>query len=234
MRIRTIFGCTFLLLLLTAGGYAQEVTITIKVIAPPATPPQDTVLVIGNQPVWGNWLYPKGARMQKINDSTWIRKCSFNRNTPLELKITRGAYYKEALYNNNGQSPPAISFNAVKDTTIVIRPTAWNDIYQRCITGTVRYHHNFNSTFLKYTRDVTVWLPPSYFKSPAKKYPVLYAHDGQNIFDHTGGTGDEWHMDEVADSLMKKGAVEEFIIVVSFNTKGGCWNIPARLRVMIM
>ncbi|MGZ9100365.1 MAG: hypothetical protein ACXW3O_11735, partial [Brevundimonas sp.] len=31
-------------------------------------------------------------------------------------------------------------------------------------------------------RDVTVWLPPGYDASDAR-YPVLYMHDGQNLFD---------------------------------------------------
>jgi len=177
------------------------------------------VLVIGNQPMWGNWIYPRGARMRRENDSTWIQESRFHTHTQLSFKVTRGSYYKEALYDNKGQTPPAVTFNAIADTIVVLRPSAWNDLYQRSITGTVRYHHNFGSVFLKYTRDVTVWLPPSYFKTPAKRYPVLYAHDGQNIFDHTGGAGDEWHMDEVADSLIRKGAVEEFIIVGIANTR---------------
>ncbi|MDZ4373047.1 MAG: hypothetical protein U1C74_16710, partial [Phenylobacterium sp.] len=31
-------------------------------------------------------------------------------------------------------------------------------------------------------RDVTVWLPPGYDASDAR-HPVLYMHDGQNLFD---------------------------------------------------
>ncbi|WP_349318338.1 alpha/beta hydrolase-fold protein [Chitinophaga sp. MM2321] len=218
MNYKFVFTC-FAFFFIT-GLQAQQATLTIKVITPPKTPPQDTLLVIGDKPVWGNWIYPRSARMVKLNDSTWTQENHFAVNTPVSFKITRGSYYKEALYNNNGQIPAATSFNLVRDTTVVIRPSNWNDLYQRSITGIVRYHHHFSSPLLKNTRDVVVWLPPSYFTSPQKRYPVLYAHDGQNIFDHTGGgAGDEWHMDEVADSLIRSGSTEEFIIVGMANTK---------------
>lgn len=198
---------------------AQEARVTIRVITPPRTPVADTLLVIGNQPVWGDWIYPRSVRMTRQQDSTWIQESHFPVNTDLSFKITRGSYYKEALYNHNGQIPAAISFRLTKDTTIVMQPSSWNDVYQRSITGTVKYYHDFSSPLLKNTRNVVVWLPPSYFKMPQNKYPVLYAHDGQNIFDHSGGGGDEWHMDEVADSLMRNGVTEEFIIVGIANTK---------------
>ncbi|WP_073226010.1 alpha/beta hydrolase-fold protein [Pedobacter caeni] len=198
---------------------AQEVKLSIKVIAPFKTAEGDSLVIIGDQPVWGNWMYPRSKKMEKLNDSTWVQQLSLPKNTKVNFKVTRGSYYREALYNQSGQIPAATSLTLLKDTAITLRPTSWNDIYQRSITGTVRYYHNFSSPLLKYTRNVVVWLPPSYFKQPAKKYPVLYAHDGQNIFDHTNGAGEEWHMDEVADSLMKKGKTDEFIIVGIANTK---------------
>lgn len=196
---------------------AQEQKLTIKVIEPFKT--QDSLLVIGDQPKWGNWLYPRSEKMKKLNDSTWIQENRLPLNTKVNFKITRGSYYKEALYNNNGQIPAATSLTLTKDTVITLRPSSWNDIYQRSITGTVRYYHNFSSPLLKNTRNVVVWLPPSYFKHPDKKYPVLYAHDGQNIFDHSSGGNGEWRMDEVADSLMRLGKIQEFIIVGIANTK---------------
>ena len=219
MNYKLTTACLLGIFLGIATLHAQQVTLTIKVITPPETPPADTLLVIGDQPVWGNWIYPRSARMHKINDSTWIQESRFDVNTAVSFKITRGSYYREALYNNNGQTPAAVSCRLAKDTTIVMRPSSWNDIYQRSITGTVRYYHNFSSPLLKNTRNVVVWLPPSYFSAPQKRYPVLYAHDGQNIFDHSGGGGDEWHMDEVADSLMRAGSTEEFIMVGIANTK---------------
>ena len=86
------------------------------------------------------------------------------------------------------------------------------------ITGTVRYHLKFEGEGLK-PRDIVVWLPPSYFKIDNKRYPVLYMHDGQNVFDPaTSSFGYDWRADEVADSLIKVGVMKEIIIVGIYNT----------------
>jgi predicted alpha/beta superfamily hydrolase len=50
-------------------------------------------------------------------------------------------------------------------------------------------------------RDVLVHLPPSYHTS-LRRYPVLYMHDGQNLFDRaTGYCGQEWQVDETMLAL---------------------------------
>lgn len=207
----------FLAISLTA--FAQEAKLTIRVNAPATTPAQDSIIPIGNQGIWGFWIYPKSNALKSLGNNVWESTYSFPLNRDLEFKITRGSYFKEALYNGNGQSAQPIKLKITKDTTIVLNPSNWNDIYQRSIVGTVRYHHNFGSTYLKSIRNVVVWLPPSYLENTNKKYPVLYAHDGQNLFDHTNLSGSEWRMDEIADSLMRKGEIEEFIIVAMANTK---------------
>lgn len=67
-------------------------------------------------------------------------------------------------------------------------------------------------------RPVDVWLPENY--SSAKKYAVLYMHDGQNLFDATTTWNQqEWMVDEVATKLMKDSITKDFIVV-------GIHNIP--------
>jgi len=209
----------FLLFGLSLAAFAQESKLTIRVNAPATTPAQDSVIPIGNQGIWGFWIYPKSKALKSIGNNVWEGTYSFPTNTDLEFKITRGSYFEEALYNSNGQSAKPVTLKITKDTTIILNPTNWNDIYQRSIVGTVRYHHNFASTYLRSIRNVVVWLPPNYASNPNKKYPVLYANDGQNLFDHTNLSGSEWRMDEIADSLMRKGEIEEYIIVGIANTK---------------
>jgi predicted alpha/beta superfamily hydrolase len=68
-------------------------------------------------------------------------------------------------------------------------------------------------------RDVIVWLPPSYEKHRRKRYPVLYMHDGQNVFDPaTSFLGVDWQVDEVADRLIRERKMQEIIIVAIYNT----------------
>lgn len=77
----------------------------------------------------------------------------------------------------------------------------------------------FYSPQLNNRRDITLYLPPSYGENPAKRYPVLYMHDGQNLFDaRTAFGGVEWQVDETLDRLIGQGTVRETIVVGINNT----------------
>ncbi|HSO76161.1 MAG TPA: alpha/beta hydrolase-fold protein, partial [Blastocatellia bacterium] len=88
------------------------------------------------------------------------------------------------------------------------------------LTGDFRFHDGFHSQLLPHDRDVIVYLPPEYKKTRRKRYPVLYLHDGQNLFD--GATsfipGREWQVDETAERLITSNAIEPLIIVGIHNT----------------
>lgn len=71
----------------------------------------------------------------------------------------------------------------------------------RGITGTVE---RFSVTSDRVTpREVEVWLPPSYASEPDRAYPVLYMHDGQNLFDpeQSKYAGWDWGIDEALTAL---------------------------------
>ena len=75
-------------------------------------------------------------------------------------------------------------------------------------------------------RDVTVWLPPGYDASDAS-YPVLYMHDGQNLFDASRAPyGAEWGVDEHVARRAAAGQNRTPIGV-------GAGNTPLRLREYI-
>lgn len=56
---------------------------------------------------------------------------------------------------------------------------------------------------LNTTKKIWIYLPQDYSISQ-DKYPVLYLHDGQNLFDDTTAFAGEWHIDETLDSLKAK------------------------------
>ncbi len=90
--------------------------------------------------------------------------------------------------------------------------------FQGQIIGTVKYHPAVKGNELQ-ERNVIVWLPPDYGVDPEQFYPVLYMHDGQNIFDpSTSYIGIDWQIDETADSLIRAGEIPPIIIVGIFNT----------------
>src|SRR3954464_10805498 len=86
-------------------------------------------------------------------------------------------------------------------------------------TDSVRRHHNFLSQYVAYRRDLVVYLPPDYEQSDGR-YPVLYLHDGQNLFDPETAyvKGMDWRVDETADELIREQRVEPLIIVGIYNT----------------
>ena len=67
-------------------------------------------------------------------------------------------------------------------------------------------------------RGVQVWLPPTYDESPSRRFPVLYMHDGQAVFD-AAMAGAEWQMDEAAQRMISRGEIAPFIIVAVDNTE---------------
>ncbi len=87
------------------------------------------------------------------------------------------------------------------------------------ITGTVIKVENFASEIIP-ARHLEIWLPPSYKTSPEKYYPVLYMHDGQNLFDPAQSqyTQTDWGVDEAMTRLIAEGKVREAIVVGNWST----------------
>lgn len=79
-------------------------------------------------------------------------------------------------------------------------------------------HADFPSQFVA-KRHVDVWLPPGYDARPADRYPVVYFHDGQNIFDGSAAFGGEsWRVSDAMTRLLARGEVRPAIIVGIWNT----------------
>ena len=86
------------------------------------------------------------------------------------------------------------------------------------LTGNIKRHRAFYSKVLGNRRDVLVYLPPGYRRFSRRRYPVLYLHDGQNVFDAaTSFGGVEWGVDEAAQRLIGRKLIEPLIIVAVAN-----------------
>lgn len=82
------------------------------------------------------------------------------------------------------------------------------------LTGHFHILRDFRSAALGNERDILVHLPPGYDDDPERRHPVLYMHDGQNLFNAaTAYGGREWHLDETADGMVMAGRIEPLIIV---------------------
>src|SRR5256714_15157551 len=90
---------------------------------------------------------------------------------------------------------------------------------EHTLTGNIHRHSHFESRILRTRRDLLVYLPRGYRRQTRTRYPVLYMHDGQNVFDAaTSFAGVEWGVDETAQRLIRKRLIEPLIIVAIANT----------------
>lgn len=82
----------------------------------------------------------------------------------------------------------------------------------RSDTSQLHYHFDFHSENLDNKRTISVWLPPQY--NPDSTYPVLYLHDGQNMFDKRyAAYGAIWEADKTAERLIRQGFLRPLILV---------------------
>lgn len=124
-----------------------------------------------------------------------------------------------------GDNNPDDGWQAGRNHTVVIHKDqknelklAWSDqasIPVLSYAGQVEIIEDFHSKDLK-NRDLFIYLPPDYQDSD-HRYPVLYLHDGQNLFD-ASAAGQEWQVDEAAEKLISNGEIEPVIIVGISNT----------------
>ena len=88
-------------------------------------------------------------------------------------------------------------------------------------TDTLIRWENMQSEYVD-ARNVDIWLPPSYYIEKSKRFPVLYMHDGQNLFNSTNAyAGSEWKVDEWIMKLSDEDKIPEVIVI-------GIWNTPKR------
>ena len=91
------------------------------------------------------------------------------------------------------------------------------------MNGTLLLHRNFPSRYVR-PRNVNVWLPPGYADDADARYPVIYMHDGQNLFDPaTANIGVDWGMDAALTGLIRGAEISGVIVV-------GIWCTAERAR----
>lgn len=79
---------------------------------------------------------------------------------------------------------------------------------------------DFYSYSLDNHRNIRIYLPPSYNINHEKHYPVLYTHDGQNVFEGAESySGESWDLHKTTQELISENKIEEIIIVAVDNMK---------------
>jgi predicted alpha/beta superfamily hydrolase len=103
----------------------------------------------------------------------------------------------------------------------LVMPGATVDVYPRFTSTAGAYSLAFQltSAILGNTRGVWVYLPPSYAENTDEAFPVLYMHDGQNLFDPAASySGVVWQIDTAMNAGAADGSIAEAIVVGVENT----------------
>ncbi len=226
---------TIWFLLLSLHSIAlQDATLTFIVDAPKDTPVDAAIHISGSHPALGNWS-GAGLKLNRSDEGDWRGTVKLPVGRSFEYKITRGDW-STVEKNEHGIDIANRPFTVKEDQTVRIRVVRWADDgksskaaappppRRSTKTGDLRTHAAFSSKLLGKTRDIVVYVPPEYDKDVDRRYPVLYMHDGQNLFDAANSfLRIEWQADEHAERLIKAGRIPPILIV-------GIDNTPDRLN----
>ncbi len=205
----------------TQPGGGDEVSIDFVVRVPEGTKADRKVWVAGNAKELGEWN-ANGLELKKGEDGRYRGSLRVRRGTGLEFKLTRGTW-ETVEKSAGGAEIENRTLAAKEDATVELEVAAWSVATKSGAsssrTGDIRLHEKFHSKGLGNDRALIVYVPPGYEKAAGTRYPVLYMHDGQNLFDtSTSFMGLEWGADEAAQRLILAGRMEPVIIVGIYNT----------------
>lgn len=203
----------FVVALITLPVTAQQ-KIRIEINALPANAPTNsTIFIAGSFNGWN----PQNNQFQfQKNEKGYFLVLSLNAGS-YEYKITRGGWDKVES-TKEGKDIGNRTLKVDADATVELSVEGWKDLFasssqpkKSTANKNVRIIDTaFFIPQLNRTRRVWVYVPPSYNTS-STKYPVLYMHDGQNVFDDATSFSGEWGVDEAIDTLGLKA--KECIVV---------------------
>lgn len=161
--------------------------------------PTDPIYLAGS---FNNWN--PGDEKYKLKNDEGEYKIEFRLpQGAYEFKFTRGTWEKvETTTDGKGVSNRELIVTANTEQKLSI--AGWQDHFPpapKISTASAQVRvldSNYYIPQLNRYRRVWLYLPRDY--TTHKRYPVLYMHDGQNVFDDSTSFSGEWGVDEFFDS----------------------------------
>ena len=192
--------------------------LTVRVSVPATTSDTAHVYIAGNFNGWAPGL--ASYRLTRGNDDIWTIELPENVRGAIEFKFTLGSWERVET-TSDGADVPNRRFTVPAEGAAEYQGTVagWKN------GGAVEREHTTTASVsilddafampqLGRTRRVWLYLPPDYATSGDKRYPVLYMHDGQNVFDDATSYVGEWGVDETLDSLHAAGELSLIVVAV--------------------
>jgi predicted alpha/beta superfamily hydrolase len=157
----------------------------------------------------GPWDWSKGVAFTAGADDTW---------TYATTAISAPLEWKPLLDDATWSRGPNYH----------VKPGDTLDVYPHFTQVKGKYEvrwPKFHSATLGNDRGVWVYSPPTLLENPRARFPVVYMHDGQNLFDaSTAFGGTEWKVDESCDQAAEDGSFPEVIVIGVENTANRIWE----------
>ena len=144
------------------------------------------------------------------------------KDSSIAYKFTQGSW-DLVEYNEDGSQRENRFYNIIKEVdTVYAKIASWtsSDVQENKSTASKNVSvisESFLIPQLNRERRIWIYLPPDY-KVSNESYPVLYMHDGQNIFDDRTSYSGEWQVDETLDKLYTEKNLK--MIVVGIDNGG--------------
>ncbi len=157
-------------------------------------------------------------KLKPINDKHIITIPS--QNESINFKFTKGNWeHVETDKKGNNIDNRTYTFKN-KNDTVRVKISNWANNTTKKSTASKNVSiisDSFEVPQLKRDRRIWIYLPPNY-NSSNKSFPVLYMHDGQNLFDRQTAYSREWEVDESLNQLFKAKKIE--LIVIGIDNGG--------------
>ena len=204
-----------ILMLFSFVFLSAQITLNISSI-PLDTQENDSIYVSGNFNGWN----PKDSNylLQKIN-GMWSVEIPENLEI-IEFKFTRGDWSKVEGNHEGGKIENRKIIHSESQKNLKLEILSWEKpekINQTSSWNVSLLHEEFYIPQLNRYRKIWIYLPPDY-KNSNKFYPVIYMHDGQNLFDQETAFSGEWKIDETLNKLFEQG--DYGVIVIGIENGG--------------
>ena len=224
---KILFG----IILLLATHADAQVWFRINQV-PANTPAADQIYVAGS---FNNWNEADEAFIfTQVQGGTYLLQTQIA-NGNWSCKFTRGAW-SSVEGTSTGSFLPNRNISVNQGDTIDFTIAGWEDLGSgnsgTALPTVMMYDSDFFMPELNRNRRIWVCLPPDYADSIQKFYPVVYMHDGQNLFNQSLSFAGEWQVDEHMMELFEEG--DRGAIVIGIENGGSArideycpWNNPA-------
>lgn len=201
--------CFFISCLFLLCGYSAvgQYRMRLEVVTCPDKHREDTLYVAGDMNGW----QPGSKAFAFQKDSATGKYIYDFPSLPggiYAFKLTRGSW-RTVETDAQGKHIENRVVTLSADTLIPVHIGGWADDFPERPPVSTRSKNvfiidtAFSMPTLHRKRRVWIYLPEDYAYS-RKRYPVIYMHDGQNLFDERTSAYGEWGLDEMMDTLPRR------------------------------